>query len=206
MHLAPGPELPGLGRHNGRVQTTNLTGRTLVATPSITDGIFHRAVVLLLHDGADGAQGVVLNHPMTAPVGAVLDGWGEHVSHPGVLFQGGPVGTDSALGIIDGGRDAGGVIAEGIRPLFRRIGVVDLDAEPEPIAERARGLRVFAGYSGWGRGQLAGEIRRGDWFVVDSDDTDISTGDPQTLWSRVLARQSGLLALMGRFPADPELN
>ncbi len=41
----------------------------------------------MLHHDADGAQGVVLNRPMEAPVDAVLPAWQEHVTPPGVLFE-----------------------------------------------------------------------------------------------------------------------
>lgn len=45
-----------------------LTGKLLVATPQIEDGIFHRSVVLILDHTDDGAQGVVLNRPLEADV------------------------------------------------------------------------------------------------------------------------------------------
>ena len=82
------------------MESDYLAGRLLVATPQIGEGVFHRSVILMLHHDADGAQGVVLNRPMEAPVDAVLPAWQEHVTPPGVLFEGGPVGLDTALGLL----------------------------------------------------------------------------------------------------------
>ena len=38
------------------------------------------------------------------------------------------------------------------------------------------------------------------------DDDDVFTEEPDALWSRVLARQGGPLALLATMPPDPSLN
>ena len=65
---SPGPRDrgSGVGRQNGRVEITDLSGSLLVATPQIEEGVFRRSVVLVLHHDEEGAQGVVLNRPMDA--------------------------------------------------------------------------------------------------------------------------------------------
>jgi putative transcriptional regulator len=67
-------------------------------------------------------------------------------------------------------------------------------------------VRLFAGYAGWGGGQLEGEIDEGTWFVVDADPGDALTPDPDTLWEDVLRRQGGRLAMFALCPADPSQN
>ena len=84
------------------MESTDLSGSLLVATPQIEEGVFARSVVLLLHHDAEGAQGVVLNRPLDARVDAVLPDWQPHVTAPATLFEGGPVGLDSALGLVTG--------------------------------------------------------------------------------------------------------
>ena len=76
----------------------------------------------------------------------------------------------------------------------------------ETVRSRLRGLRVFAGYAGWDGGQLAGEIARGDWFVVPALPDDVLTGQGPQLWSRVLRRQGVPLALLATFPLDARHN
>ena len=77
-----------------------MAGRLLVAAPRTGGEIFRRSVVLLLHHDEAGAHGLVLNKPIPAPVSRVLPIWQEHVSEPAQLFQGGPVGLDTALGLV----------------------------------------------------------------------------------------------------------
>jgi putative transcriptional regulator len=94
----------------------------------------------------------------------------------------------------------------GVRKLFGGIGVVDLDAPPVLVAAEVAGLRIFAGYAGWSGGQLEGEIRRGDWYVVEAEARDPFTAHPGRLWSDVLRRQRDNLAFVASFPDLPELN
>ena len=106
------------------------TGRLLVATP-LTGGDFERAVVLVLHHDDEGAHGLVLNEPLEARVDAVLPQWQDFVTAPGVLFRGGPVGMDTAMGLVSlPGHEGDAPL--GTRLLFGGIGLVDLDA-PAPL-------------------------------------------------------------------------
>jgi putative transcriptional regulator len=187
------------------VESENLAGRLLVATPLIGDGVFHRGVVLLLHHDADGAQGVVINRPMEAPVDAVLPAWQDHVTPPGVLFEGGPVGLDTALGLVTVPGE-GQEEPLGVKRLFGGLGLVDLDTPPVIVLPEIAGLRIFAGYAGWSPGQLEDEVRTGSWYVVDAEARDPFSDSPADLWVRVLRRQRDHLALVSTFPEDPDLN
>lgn len=179
------------------------TGRLLVATPEIADGVFFRSVVLMLHHDVDGAQGLILNRPLEADLDAVLPGWGSVATAPARLFQGGPVGLDSALGIVGlGPTDP----VAGVRRLFGGVGLVDLDSEPDRIRPEVAAVRVFAGYAGWSAGQLEGEIAEGSWYVVEREAADLFVAEAERLWHDVLARQAGPLALVATFPRDPSLN
>lgn len=181
-----------------------LTGRLLVAMPSLEHPEFRRAVILLLdHDGS-GALGVVVNRPLEVGVDAVLPPWQPFVTEPARLFQGGPVGLDSALGLVAVPGD--GREPEGVRRIIGALGLVDLDAEPEVVARSAAGLRIFAGYAGWSPGQLEGEIAEGSWIVLESEVGDAFSAAPHQLWSQVLRRQHGRLALLASFPDDVSAN
>lgn len=179
-------------------------GRLLVATPSLVDPNFAGSVVLLLDHDGDGSLGVVLNRPSAITVASVLSDWAASVDPPEVLFEGGPVSTDAALAVAlvpDAGPDP-----IGFRCLFDRTGIIDLDTPPEVLAPAITRMRVFAGYSGWGAGQLQAEIDEGSWYVVDSTAHDIFDPEPGGLWSAVLRRQPGSLAWVSTRPADPTLN
>jgi putative transcriptional regulator len=180
-------------------------GLLLVAAPTLLDPNFADTVVLLIEADVEGAVGVVLNRPTPVPVEEVLPAWGEVVAEPEVLFQGGPVSTDGALAValLD---DAAVVPDAGFRRVAGRFGLVDLDTPMDAVAGRLAGLRIFAGYSGWGAGQLEDEIEEGAWYVVPSEAGDLCREDAGDLWRDVLRRQPGELAWHATRPADPELN
>ncbi|MBG0812990.1 YqgE/AlgH family protein [Planomonospora sp. ID82291] len=185
-------------------------GGLLVATPQLEDPNFRRSVVLILeHDIDGGTLGVVLNRPSDVSVTQVLPSWDALVTGPPVLFQGGPVQTDSALALA--------AVPSGQEPLgwrrlhtgaaaVSRLGTVDLDAPPEILAGEIAQMRIFAGYAGWTGGQLEAEIGEGAWYVVDAEPGDTFHAAPETLWRAVLRRQRGELAYVATCPDDPSMN
>lgn len=184
-------------------------GRLLVATPLLGDPNFRRSVVLIVEDEPEeGTLGVVLNRPTEIPVEQVLESWTGLVTGPSVVFRGGPVSPDSALALaIVPGEDE----PVGWRPLDggapkSRIGLVDLDAPPQLLAGGIASLRVFAGYAGWGPGQLGTEIEEGAWYVLPADPADPFATEPERLWRMVLRRAGGALALVATYPDDPLQN
>ena len=183
-------------------------GDLLVAAPALVDPNFERSVVLVLDIDEDGALLVILNRPSTVPVGEILPGWNRLAQAPDVLFQGGPVATDSALGV--GASTTYGLDPNaepvGFRRLYDDVGIVDLDTPTEIVVPALTGMRIFAGYAGWGEEQLAAELQSGAWFVVPSEPSDLFGDDPLGLWMRVLRRQPGELAWVSTQPADPTMN
>lgn len=189
---------------------TELAGRLLVATPELGDGTFERSVILVLDHDEDGALGVVINRATTVDVAEVLPSWQSLACEPGVLFQGGPVALDSALGlaVVPGEEEAEEPL--GWRRVVGRLGLVDLDTPPEVLAAEVTRLRIFAGYAGWGPGQLEDELSQGAWYVVPADPDgsfdDAFSPTPDRLWRAVLRRQGGDLAMVSTYLDDPSLN
>ena len=192
------------GRARDDVAMTGLVGRLLVATPVLEDPNFRRAVVLMLDHNDDGALGIVVNRPLEVDVEAVLPVWQPYATAPGRLFQGGPVALDSALGVVAVPGDDEEPV--GVKRIIGSLGLVDLDIPPQIIAGGVAGLRIFAGYAGWGAGQLENEIAEGAWYVVDAEARDPFTDTPQLLWRQVLRRQRGDLAFVSTYPDDPTMN
>lgn len=183
---------------------TGLVGRLLVATPLLTEPSFRRTVVLMLDHNDEGALGLVVNRPLEVDVSSVLPAWQPYTTAPGRLFQGGPVALDSALGVVAVPGDDTEPL--GVKRIIGSLGLVDLDLPPEIIAGGVAGLRIFAGYAGWSEGQLEREVAEGAWYVVDAEARDPFTDAPQALWTQVLRRQRGDLALLSTFPDDPSHN
>ncbi len=198
--------MPDSRPHHGGARLR--VGDLLVATPALLDPNFARTVVLILDLDENGALGVVLNRPSDVPVREILPDWTDVTGNPDVLFQGGPVSTDSALAVgasMMHGTDPN-VEPVGFRRLYDDVGIIDLDTPTEIVGPALTGLRIFAGYAGWGEAQLEEEIAEGSWFVVPSTAPDLFGADPLGLWRRVLRRQPGELAWVSTQPADPTMN
>ena len=193
-----------LGDHRG-VTEPWLSGRLLVAAPALRDPNFDRTVVLVVEHAEEGALGLVLNRPSETEVAAALPGWERLAAAPAVVFVGGPVAPTAAIAL---GTALAGTEVEGWRPLFDGVGSIDLDLEhgPDELAGPVQDVRVFAGYAGWAPGQLEEEVEGGAWYVVDALPDDTRSAQPDDLWSAVLRRQGGALALVANFPADPAMN
>jgi putative transcriptional regulator len=189
---------------DGRVAFTTTQGRLLVASPALSDGIFDRTVVLMLeHDGDEGALGLVLTTPSATRVSEVLPDWASLAAEPDVVFWGGPVGAGSAICL---GLARPGTEPFPWQPVVSRLGVVDLQAGPEMVGGAVESLRVFSGYAGWSAGQLDDELDAGAWWVVDADALDAMDPAPGDLWRAVLRRQGVTLARYALYPPDASLN
>ncbi len=164
-------------------------GMLLVAAPPLVDPNFDRSVVMMLEHSDEGAIGVVLNRPTGHEVPDVLDAWKSRCVAPAELFAGGPVQIDGIIGI---------GVDEGSR-------VVTLDLG-DPLSHTDGPVRLFAGYAGWGPGQLDGELAARAWIVTTMEPNDPFAPDTGDLWRQVLARQSGSLAWMANFPDDVSSN
>jgi putative transcriptional regulator len=122
------------------------------------------------------------------------------------VFVGGPVDSETALCLaaVRTGHDPSTV--NGLVRVRGPVALVDLDSDPNAISSLLRGLRVFAGYSGWDGGQLDAEVGRGDWIVVPALPDDVLTRKDAGLWGHVLRRQGMPLALLATYPADVRQN
>ncbi|MFL5796713.1 MAG: YqgE/AlgH family protein [Actinomycetota bacterium] len=179
----------------------SLRGNLLAAGPALLDPNFARSVVLIGDHDEEGALGVVLNRPLPVTVHDAAPPLATLVDGDASLFQGGPVQPQAAVVIAEFERleDAGLIAFDSIGFLM---GEVD-----EEVAGRLRRVRVFAGYAGWGPGQLEAELEEeGGWIVEPALPSDPFTEQPESLWSSVLRRKGGQYAILSTMPQDPGLN
>jgi putative transcriptional regulator len=155
---------------------------------------FHRAVILVVEHSEQGAFGLILNRPSETTVGEASAELAELIGGDHLIHVGGPVQPNAvtAVGDYPDPTDA-------TKLIVGSVGMVDLDDPPE-----INRLRVYVGYSGWGAGQLDGELEQEAWIVEDAHPDDpFRDGD---LWSEVLQRKGGEFALLARMPPDPSVN
>jgi putative transcriptional regulator len=178
-------------------------GVLLVASPMLGDPNFRRTVVYVLDHRSDGSVGVVLNRPSDVTLLDVLPQWFDLASAPRTLFVGGPVETNAALCLAEA---RPGALPSGWTAVCGPVGLTDLDTDPAALGRDLSQVRVFAGYAGWGSGQLADEIAEGAWMVVAGHPGDVFADPGSDLWRQVLRRQGGRVAMLATYPDDARLN
>lgn len=177
----------------------------LIASPPLGDPNFDRTVVLLAIHGDGGALGFVVNRVAPMCLGELLSfaGYTDHeIQDDSVVYLGGPVQPSSGwILCVDPAlsADDSGVIAVGDRVRVTS----SRSAFDELAADVGRGIRgaedpkrriVLLGYSGWGPGQLEGEIALGAWLPVPLDETVLFDVALAERWERAYA-------LLGLTPA-----
>jgi putative transcriptional regulator len=183
------------------MESGSLAGRLLLASTTLEDPNFLRTVVLIGLHSEEGALGLVLNRPSTSAVAAAVPQLEEMVDDAEPVFVGGPVQSSSIV-----------MLAEFVDPepagllVLGRIGLPAPEASLEDLAAATSRRRVYAGYAGWGEGQLDAELDRGDWIEQDALPEDVFCEQPEQLWSSVLTRKGGHYALLARMPLDPSQN
>ena len=177
-----------------------LSGQLLIAGSSLEDPNFRRAVVLIGHHDDDGAVGVVLNRESEVEVAVAVPPLAGLVEPGDRLFIGGPVSSQSAVVVADFEHpEQAEVVA------FDSIGFLPEETDADALGGLRR-ARVFAGYAGWGAGQLEAELEEGSWITEPALSTDVFTQDPDALWGDVLRRKGPEYRLMSTMPFDPDLN
>lgn len=161
-------------------------GMLLVAGEDMADPRFQEAVVLILRYDTDGVAGLILNRPTVLTIAEALPEMAGARQHPDPIFYGGPLSPRMLTVLLESRRPpagsdpvAGNLYVTGPPQFFERTG------PPQGEVER---FRVFLGYAGWTPAQLAGEIARGDWYVLPCDPQAVFAADPQGLWRQLRAR------------------
>jgi putative transcriptional regulator len=149
----------------------------------------------------EGALGVVLNRPLDISAEESLpDVLSQLVPPDEPLFQGGPVQPNSPVLLVELSEpDVADLL------VFGAVGFLigDVPAEVETKIIRAR---IFAGYAGWGPGQLESEMAEDSWIVEAAQAEDVFAKVPELLWSRVLERKGPEFRRLSRMPFDPSMN
>jgi putative transcriptional regulator len=177
----------------------SLAGNLIVSSPSLIDPNFRRTVVLMTHHDEDGAMGLVLSRPSEVRLADAVPGLALLSHADDVVYVGGPVQPEVvvALAELDEPDDR-------IEPVVGSVGFIPGEGEPDELPiER---IRVFAGYSGWGPGQLEDELAESSWIVIAAEPEDVFAPDPDELWRTVLHRKGGKYKVIATMPFDPTLN
>lgn len=192
-----------LPRRGSTMAHESLKSRFLIAAPTLRDPNFARAVVLLCEHNESGTFGLVINRPSTLAVREALADFPGTLDRSDFLWQGGPVQQSSVVILHErpsiGGLAVNDRLAFGTDvDLLRKL----LELPPDECPR----MRLYAGYAGWGAGQLEFELSEEAWIVAPSRIEAIFSDQPETVWSSVLRSMGGRYAIMAMTPPDPSLN
>lgn len=179
----------------------SLAGQFLLASPDLRDPNFAGTVVLIIRHDQDGAFGLILNKPTEF---SVDEGCGEDVEAArgvsDLLHRGGPCSgplfcVHALPGMDESDSVVPGVFFTANRATIERI-----------LADGSRPARFVVGYSGWGPGQLEGELEQGGWLTLPATKEHVFA-DIDGLWEKLLR-----IARLSKYvkpeliPDDPRVN
>ncbi len=161
----------------------------LIAVPQLMDPNFRQSVVLLLQQSTEGALGVVINREGSLLLGDLCrDHKIPYAGEPSKrVRQGGPVQPEQGLVIYGPEYED----PEG-RPVVDGLHVsASTGTLTRLCALKSGRFHCYAGYAGWGPGQLEREINEGSWIVRPVDARLVLDRPPEDVWTTAL-RDIGL--------------
>lgn len=190
-----------------------LKGQLLLDSGQLRGSFFQRTVVLICEHNAEGAFGLVLNRNTGSKIGEMVIADLPETLKEFPLYLGGPVQptalsylhTDSFVPEIDQSFSAE-TPNTNVLPNLTLGHSLDTLVEIGESFSAARKVKMFAGYSGWGPGQLEDEMKRKAWLTFPASLELVLDSDPGTLWQKVLHAMGPKYKLLAQMPEDLSLN
>lgn len=182
----------------------DLTGKILIAMPGMSDPRFEHSIVFMCAHSGEGAMGLIINKP--APEVALRDVLDQlditpddEIARQPVHF-GGPV--EMARGFVLHSEDYTSRLQTlSVGDAFGMSATVDI-LEDIATGQGPREALVMLGYSGWGPGQLEGEISQNGWLTCEATPELVFGTQDCEKWQVALAQLGvdplGLSATAGR--------
>jgi putative transcriptional regulator len=181
-----------------RFEPEPAAGRYLVASEAMSDPRFRRTVILIVEHSDKGTLGVIINRPGAIPAATLGEGFRDDPLRFGgpveprrlsMIFQDSSSAEAADPGREDGSEDSRVLELPGdLRFVLGRDAVFHMHS----LLDGAVPRRIFAGYASWGPGQLAAELSRNEWHLIENDPSlAFSDEDPRKIWSRLIRKLRG---------------
>ena len=160
----------------------------LIATEKMKDNRFEKTVIAMLENDKDGAWGLVINKPIgSIPIALLIDPSlntskeREELYKLNIpVFWGGPVGTKEIFILHSNEYQSDTTNNYGSISISQDYNIL-FDIVKNKGPEKSL---VILGYSGWGSGQLEGEMERDHWILSDIDLNIIFNEESNTKWNK----------------------
>ena len=162
----------------------------LIATEKMTDSRFSKTVIVMLESNENGAWGLIINKRLgKMPIALLIDPSlntsedRERLFKVDVpVFWGGPVNVKEIFILHS---------TEYRSETTKNYGNISISQDYNVLFDIAENKGpnkslVILGYSGWGSGQLEGEMERDHWILSDIDLNIIFDKDSNTKWNKAL--------------------
>jgi putative AlgH/UPF0301 family transcriptional regulator len=157
----------------------------LVAKRSLRDRIYGSSVLLARPLGEERHVGFIVNKPTNLTLGKLFP---KHIPSQKVVdpvYLGGPTGPEIIFAMVKGQQSPGGKSLQLAPGLFLAYDSAIVDRIIETQSQQAR---FFAGMVMWQPHELADEVKRGLWFVVDPKPEIMLRKTTDNLWEELVGR------------------
>lgn len=157
-----------------------LTGKCLVAAPSVTGGMFERSVVLIYEQSSSGVAGIILNHKSNFTTHDLAESKGYNAVAPvETIYTGGPVNRNAVFMLHDSGWYSRNTMTINQH--------LSLSSDDIMIHKYLQGntprlYRFCAGAAVWSAAQLSSEFDRGSWLQAELSMDQIFNYNGLTQW------------------------
>ena len=187
-------------------------GAFLIAAPSLYDPNFRQTVILLCEHNDKGSMGLVINRPTELVLTEAL----RQIALPDrddVIYRGGPVQPDHLLILIRSDQPPpssshhvfGAVYLGADAPTLQSLATRSA-GDDAPAVHVDAVFRGYAGYAGWGAGQLDAELATDSWITMPAESKWIFDADPRIVWPELMRALGPRYAFYADMPRDPNLN
>jgi putative transcriptional regulator len=180
--ILSGRRAPSVHPAQYRATAEPAVGRLLIARPQLPDPNFSDSVVLILqYDQDKGTVGLIINRPTKISLSRIFPQLKGAKADP--VYEGGPVDKGSAQALLRSAEKPEGAVR-----VFGDVwatGSKDRIEKSVTAGDASTTFRLYAGYGGWGPGQLEHEIELGGWSVLRATAALVFDVDPDSLWQRL---------------------
>ena len=170
----------------------NPNGVFLIATPALVDPNFRHSVVLVTQAPDGSTVGFIVNRPGRRSLAQILPENEVLKRFTEPLYLGGPVEAAGLFAMFRAKENPQGalrVLGDVSFAMDPAVVEIVLHAPPERV-------RFFNGYAGWAPGQLAAELERGGWYVLNAEADIVFRKDMDTLWEELIMRVRAVTAML----------
>ncbi len=177
-------------------------GRVLLSEPFMGDFYFGRSVILLAEHNEEGSFGLIVNKAVNTTFNKVLPDFPEFNAP---IYLGGPVEPNRLFML----HTVGNEISDSLEILDGLYWGGNMEDVKELIVLNlidATKIRFFAGYSGWGAGQLEIELKRNSWVITQATSKKLLNTVPEQLWENLVKKLGSEYRLWEKLPRNPSNN